>query len=94
MRALRLRSRQLVVALIVILAAGVACSRDPETASAKPATAATSSGAYYSNGWSDDDRRTAYHLSTGGEVLSLALLQSLERSKLPQEGADGLAQRR
>jgi hypothetical protein len=46
-------------------------------------------GAPYSNGWSDTDRRAAYHLSTGGEILSLALLQSLERSKLPQEGADG-----
>ena len=89
MRALRLLSGQVVVALIVILAAGVACSREPETAPPKPATAATSSGASYSNGWSDADRRTAYHLSTGGEVLSLALLQSLERSKLPQEGADG-----
>jgi hypothetical protein len=89
MRALRLRSGQIVVALVATLAAGVACSRDPETASGKPTPATTPGGASYSNGWSDADRRTAYHLSTGGEVLSLALLQSLERSKLPQEGADG-----
>jgi hypothetical protein len=79
----------IVVALMVGLGAGVGCSRDPEKASATTIPATTPAGPAYSNGWSDADRRTAYHLSTGGEVLSLALLQSLERSKLPQEGTDG-----
>ncbi len=80
---------RLIVALIVALGAGVGCSRDPEKASATAAPATSPAGPTYSNGWSDDDRRAAYHLSTGGEVLSLALVQSLERSKLPQEGTDG-----
>ena len=78
-----------IVALIVGLGAGVGCSPDPEKASATTVPATTPAGPTYSNGWSDADRRTAYHLSTGGEVLSLALLQSLERSRLPQEGNDG-----
>jgi hypothetical protein len=84
-----MRATQAVIVVTVILGAGVACSREPETAppTATPPTAPA--GAPYSNGWSDADRRAAYHLSTGGEILSLALLQSLERSKLPQEGADG-----
>jgi hypothetical protein len=87
---LRLRSGQaIILALTVALGAGVACSREPENAPATTAPATTPVGTPYSNGWSDADRRAAYHLSTGGEILSLALLQSLERSKLPQESADG-----
>ncbi len=78
----------IIVALVVGLG-GVGCSREPEKASATTIPA-TTSGPTYSNGWSDADRRAAYHLSTGGEVLSLALLQSLERTKLPQEGNDGV----
>jgi hypothetical protein len=79
---------RLIVTLAVVLGA-VACSRDPETASATPTPATTATGVGYTNGWSDADRRAAYHISTGGEVLSLALLQSLERTQVPQEGADG-----
>jgi hypothetical protein len=75
---------RLVIALTVTVVAVVGCSRTPDPAPAAPAVSTP-----YTNGWSDADRRAAYHLSTGGEVLSLALLQSLERAKLPQEGADG-----
>jgi len=76
----------IITPLIITLAAGAACSRDPETVA--PLT--TPASASYSNGWSDADRRATYHLSAGGEVLSLALLQSLERRQVPQEGPDGL----
>jgi len=76
-----------IAGLMFATGALVACSGTSEPKPAPPAAVAVS--APYANGWSDADRRTAYHLSTGGEVLSLALLQSLERSKLPQEGADG-----
>jgi hypothetical protein len=80
---------RLVLALVVVLGAGAGCSRDPEKASATTMPTTAPAGPAYSNGWSDADRRAAYHLSTGGEVLPLALLQSLERSKVPQEGNDG-----
>ena len=79
--------RVAVVVALVFVSGAVACSGSSEPTPAPPTSVKVS--APYTNGWSDADRRTAYHLSTGGEVLSLALLQSLERSKLPQEGADG-----
>jgi hypothetical protein len=76
--------RAAIVTTIVLTTAALAgCSGASEPAPAPP-----SSVRPYANGWSDADRRMAYHISTGGEILSLALLQSLERSKLPQEGTD------
>jgi hypothetical protein len=77
----------LVIAVVLALGTHVACSGAPEPTPAPPASIAVSTP--YSNGWSDADRRAVYHLSTGGEILSLALLQSLERAKLAQEGTDG-----
>jgi hypothetical protein len=76
-----------IAGLMLVTGALVACSGASEPTPPPPYSIAVS--APYQNGWSDADRRTAYHLSTGGEILSLALLQSLERSKLPQEGTDG-----
>ena len=76
-----------VVALALTTGVLVACSGTSQPAPAPPPS--VSASAAYANGWSDADRRTAYHLSAGGEILSLALLQSLERSKIPQEGSDG-----
>jgi RoxA-like, cytochrome c-like len=76
-------------ALALTTGALVACSPStPPPGAPTTPTAEPPAVAQYSNGWDDSDRRVAYHLSTGGEVLSLALLQSLERSKLPQEGSD------
>ena len=80
-----MRATHAVIAFIVVLGAGVGCSRESASTTAAPPTALP--GAPYLNGWSDTDRRAAYHLSTGGEILSLALLQSLEQAA--QEGADG-----
>ncbi len=80
-----------VVALALTTGVLVACSgtSQPAPTAAPPPPSSISISAPYTNGWTDADRRTAYHLSAGGEVLSLALLQSLERSKMPQEGTDG-----
>lgn len=76
----------LVIAVVLALGTLAACGA-PEPTPAPPSSSAVS--APYANGWSDADRRAVYHLSTGGEILSLALLQSLERGKVAQEGTDG-----
>jgi hypothetical protein len=45
----------------------------------------------FTNGLSNDDRRRFYHLSEGSEFIPLALLQSLERARTPQDpSGDGL----
>lgn len=45
----------------------------------------------YRNGLTDEDRRQFYHLSEGGELIPLAVLQALERPRTPQDAAgDGL----
>lgn len=45
----------------------------------------------YRNGLTDDDRRQFYHLSEGGELIPLAVLQALERPRTVQDGqGDGL----
>ena len=87
--ALRLCSGHAVTIALAVVGTGVlvACSGPTQPAPAPPSSIGVSTS--YANGWSDADRRTAYHLSAGGEILSLALLQSLERSKVPQEGRDG-----
>jgi hypothetical protein len=79
-----------IIALAFTLCALSACS-SPSQPPAAPTTPSVSSApiSLYNNGWDDGDRRAVYHLSAGGEVLSLALLQSLERAKLPTEGNDG-----
>ena len=45
----------------------------------------------YHNGLSDGERRGFYHLSEGGEVIPVSILQVLERSRTPQDPpGDGL----
>ena len=62
----------------------------PETGTA-PAPSAAANLADYHNGLTDADRQTFYHLSEGGEILPLALLQALERKRTPQDPpGDGL----
>lgn len=65
------------------------CSRSsPETASAESdgaGTAAVRPLVDYRNGLSDAERREFYHLSEGGEIIPLSILQALERAPLPQE---------
>jgi hypothetical protein len=41
----------------------------------------------YRNGLSDAERRSIYHLAQGGELIPLALFQSLERPRTPQDPA-------
>lgn len=71
--------------------ADVNAAADPSAsapaAAAEPvrASAAALPLAEYRNGWSDADRRLSYHLSEGGEVLPLSLLQALERARTPED---------
>jgi hypothetical protein len=82
------------VCVCVVLAfATTTCSKPaPEPPVEKPAADASASNlAEYRNGLSNADRETFYHLSEGGELIPLAILQSLERSRTPQDPpGDGL----
>ncbi|HEX7140677.1 MAG TPA: di-heme-cytochrome C peroxidase [Vicinamibacterales bacterium] len=78
----------------VLIVAASACfkpaSEAPKRAPA-PATSARANLADYHNGLTDADRPTFYHLSEGSEMFPLAILQSLERKRTPQDPpGDGL----
>jgi len=56
-----------------------------------PAPSAAANLADYHNGLTDADRSVFYHLSEGSEMFPLAILQSLERKRTPQDPpGDGL----
>ena len=73
----------------VVLLVAAACSTPKEPAPAPPAadSAATANLVDYRNGLSESDRETFYHLSEGGELIPLAILQSLERPRTAQDPA-------
>jgi hypothetical protein len=66
------------------------CSTPPPAEPAKPETVVTGVTAPledYHTGLSDADRQEFYHLSEGGEILPLAMLRALKRSRTPRDGA-------
>jgi len=73
----------------VSLLVAAACSRPKEPPPAPPAadSAATANLVDYRNGLSELDRENFYHLSEGGELIPLAVLQSLERPRTAQDPA-------
>ena len=79
---------------VVAIAAVSACSNPPSDAPRQappPAPSAAANLANYHNGLTDADRQTFYHLSEGSEMFPLAILQSLERKRTPQDpSGDGL----
>src|SRR4030095_1714053 len=80
----------------LVLTAAVACSRvssPPDSDANAPGTPDRSVRPIenYRNGLDDGARREFYHLSEGGDVIPLSILQALERSRTPQDPAgDGL----
>jgi hypothetical protein len=76
------------------IAAVSACSGPaPESPKAPPPSApnAAANLADYHNGLTDADRRAFYHVSEGSEMFPLAIVQSLERKRTPQDPpGDGL----
>ncbi len=79
---------------VVLIVAASACTRPaPEAPKRAPAPAPSAAAnlADYHNGLTDADRPTFYHLSEGSEMLPLAIVQSLERKRTPQDPpGDGL----
>jgi hypothetical protein len=72
----------------VSIVAVSACSRTASETPAQapgPAPGALATLADYHNGLTDADRSTFYHLSEGSEMVPLAILQSLERARRPQD---------
>jgi hypothetical protein len=71
-----------------------ACSKPVSEAPKRQPPSAPSAAANladYHNGLTDADRQTFYHLSEGSEMFPLAILQSLERKRTPQDPpGDGL----
>jgi hypothetical protein len=79
-----------VVAIMAVSACSKPASEAPKQAP-PPAPGAAANLADYHNGLTDADRPTFYHLSEGSEVFPLAILQSLERTRSPQNPpGDGL----
>ncbi len=79
--------RALLAGALAALIAG--CSRPAPEQPAPPARVTSSITAPledYRNGLSDAERHEFYHLSEGGEILPLAMLRALERSRTPQDG--------
>jgi len=77
----------LAVCFILVVATS-ACTRrasEPPPQTTSPDTSASANLADYRNGLSNGDRQTFYHLSEGSEVIPLAVLQSLERARTPQD---------
>jgi hypothetical protein len=89
-----MRLATVMVVCAMSIAAVSACSRPASEApkQAPPSTPSASANlANYHNGLTDADRQTFYHLSEGSEMFPLAILQSLERKRTPQDPvADGL----
>src|SRR4029079_9504730 len=84
-----------VIALSAVSIVAVSgCSKaTPEAPKQAPPSASSASVnlVNYHNGLTDADRPTFYHLSEGSEMFPLAILQSLERKRTPQDPAgDGL----
>src|SRR4051812_67115 len=78
---------------VVSIVAVSACSRPASEAQKPPPSTpgAAANLADYHNGLTDGDRATFYHLSEGSEITPLAILQSLERERTPQDPpGDGL----
>src|SRR4051812_27762697 len=79
---------------VVSIATVSACSRSASEAPTQPPPPTPSAAANladYHNGLTDGDRTTFYHLSEGSEIVPLAILQSLERERTPQDPpGDGL----
>jgi hypothetical protein len=81
----------LVVALTVIASACSQPGPEAPKPAPPPAPNAAANLADYHNGLTDADRRTFYHVSEGSEMFPLAILQSLERRRTPQDPpGDGL----
>jgi hypothetical protein len=89
-------SRASIAGIVLTAGLAVACSRADQ-----PGGSGESGGGQagprlppienYRNGLSDDERRRFYHLSEGGEVIPLSVLQALERARTPQDPpGDGL----
>jgi hypothetical protein len=89
-------TRLSIVGIVVMAAAVAGCSRASRSDSSDTARDAASGPSLaplenYRNGLSDAERQEFYHLSEGGELIPLSILQSLERSRTPQDGqGDGL----
>ncbi|HEY7285698.1 MAG TPA: di-heme-cytochrome C peroxidase [Vicinamibacterales bacterium] len=78
------------VSIVAVSACSGPASEAPKPAP-PPAPSASANLADYHNGLSDADRTTFYHLSEGSEMFPLAILQSLERKRTPQDPpGDGL----
>jgi mono/diheme cytochrome c family protein len=60
----------------------------PEATSTPPPVVTTASSPLgdYQNGLSPEDRRTFYHLSEGGEIIPLSMMQALMRTRTAQDG--------
>ena len=74
--------------LVCVCAIGsiVSCASPHRDAPASASTPDAAAGlADYHNGLPDADRETFYHLSEGSEMIPLALLQALERTRTPQD---------
>jgi len=89
-----MRLRAAIAACVVSTVALAGCSTPPREEPKAPAdhtSDANANLADYHNGISSEDRETFYHLSEGSEMIPLALLQALERSRTPQDPTgDGL----
>jgi len=78
---------------VSIVAVSGCSTATPEAPKQAPPSASSASVnlVNYHNGLTDADRPTFYHLSEGSEMFPLAILQSLERKRTPQDPAgDGL----
>jgi hypothetical protein len=81
--------RSLVSALgLVSIMAAAGCSKPASEVPKQAPVSAPSASANlvdYHNGLADAERATFYHLSEGSEMFPLAILQSLERKRTPQD---------
>jgi hypothetical protein len=78
------------MSIVTLAACSGATPDSPKAAPPAPPSAAANLADYH-NGLTDPDRRAFYHLSEGSEMFPLAILQSLERKRTPQDPpADGL----
>ena len=78
-------------AVVVVACSAESCKPDSGASGPGSSGGATQGGRTlrplenYHNGLSDAERRGFYHLSEGGEVIPLAILQVLERARTPQD---------
>ena len=83
-----MRLRVAIACCLMTCTGFAACSTPSRDKTKPPASDARDGRATlvnYHNGLSDDDRTTFYHLSEGSEMIPLALLQALERTRIPPD---------